>query len=296
MLVAVAIPVHNRRELTLRALRTIMRAHTPGIDLRVIVVDDGSTDGTGDAIRQRFPEVTVLQGDGTLDYAGGTNAGLRHALSLEPDYVIAANDDSLFHRAFVERLVACATRHPRAIVGALLLSWAEPHRVFQVGQVWDTWYGGWRMPHHLTAFDLPRNPFEVQAIVGNCVLFPAEALRTGGLLDAERFPRWWGDAELTIRLRRAGWRLLIEPRALVWCQPNTLPPPLRTLAWRQVLHVLLRDRRHPLNLASQCSGRWATAPTRAHALIAFAVYVARLGLKAVGAGGAWPAWPDPRHP
>ncbi|MEZ5288452.1 MAG: hypothetical protein R2712_27320 [Vicinamibacterales bacterium] len=104
----------------------------------------------------------------------------------------------------MQRLVACARAHPRAVVGALLLSWAEPHRGFQVGQQWDTWYGGWRMPQHLSAFDLPREPFEVEAIVGNCVLFPAEALRAHGLIDARRFPRWWGDAELTSSFDWAG--------------------------------------------------------------------------------------------
>jgi len=149
------------------------------------------------------------------------------------------------------------------------------------------------MPQHLSAFDLPREPFEVEAIVGNCVLFPAEALRAHGLIDARRFPRWWGDAELTLRLRRAGWRLLVEPRAMVWCQPNTLPRPLRTLPISKVMQILLRDRRHPLNLPVQLAGRWATAPTRLQALTAFGVYVGRLALKTTRLGGTWPAWPDP---
>ncbi len=64
--VELIIPVYNRREITLQALRSLRRIDDQGLNVHIIVVDDGSTDGTGEAIRRDFPEVQIVEGDGTL--------------------------------------------------------------------------------------------------------------------------------------------------------------------------------------------------------------------------------------
>src|SRR5687767_7398286 len=127
--VALVIPVHNRRDTTLQALRSLERIDRSGLDVRIFVVDDGSTDGTSDSIRVLFPEVTLVEGDGSLHYAAGTNRGVEAALGWEPDYIVTMNDDAVFHEQFLQRLILTAQSHPRSIVGALLLLWNEPHKV-----------------------------------------------------------------------------------------------------------------------------------------------------------------------
>ena len=290
--VEIVTPVHNRRETTLLCLRSLSRIDRTGLKVHIIVVDDGSTDGTSEAIRERFPDVEVIAGDGKLFFTAGTNLGIEAALLKKPDYVLGINDDSIFDEQFLRHMVACARAHPRSIVGALLLLWDKPHQVFQVGSRWHTWYGGWRLPKKLTAWTVPQKPWEVEAIVGNCVLYPVEAIKQVGLMNAKAFPYGFGDTEYTPRMRRHGWRLLIEPRARVWCEPNTNPQPLKTLSKRELLRVLFVDERHQLNLKRQFLSRWVSAPTRFHALTAFGVNLFRLGLKACGRGGSWPDWPD----
>jgi len=290
---AVVLPAHNRRTLTLRALRSLARTRRIGLELRVIVVEDGSTDGTAEAVRAAFPQVEVLPGDGSLFYAGGTNAGLRAALEAEAEYIVAANDDSIFDFGALEGLLACARAHPRTVVGALLLSWAEPHRVFQVAPVWDTWFGGWRGSAPLDAWNLPRSAFEVQSLAGNCLLLPAAALREVGLLDARSFPQHGGDLDLCARLRRAGWRLAVAPGARVFCQPNS-PPSLSAVGWRARFRALVHERTYPLNLRVQFLVRWRTAPSRLAGLAAFAIFVVRFALRGLGPFGRWPDWPGPR--
>lgn len=282
--VALVAPVFNRRETTLRALRSLSRIRKDRLDVKIFIVDDGSTDGTSDAIRSLFPEVELISGDGTLHYAAGTNRGIERALEWNPDFIVTMNDDAVFHDGFLETLVLTALSCPRSVVGALLLLWDRPDKVFQVGLRWNTLRGGWQIPDGLSAFTLPREPFEVECIVGNCVLFPAEAIREVGLMDEKRFPHGWGDAQWLSRMRQAGWKLLIDPGSKVWCEPNTYPPPLHSVGVRSTIKVLFRDHRHPLNLRRQFEARWHSAPSRLAAAGSFAVYILDLCRKSLRYG------------
>lgn len=275
------IPVYNRRETTLKGLRSLFKADTAGMDVRVIVVDDASPDGTADAVAREFPQVELVHGTGDLHYAAGTNRGIERALERSPDFIATMNDDAVFHPQFLQRMIKTARENPKSIVGALLLLWDEPHRVFQVGQRWKTSSGGWVIPDNLTAFSVPQQPFEVECIVGNCVLFPREAIEQNGLMDEQKFPHGWGDAQYLMRMRKAGWRLLVDPKAYVWCEPNTYPEPLHTKGIKHAVRVLFKDERHPLNLKRQFVARWESAPTHAQAAASFAVYCSQLAANAV---------------
>jgi GT2 family glycosyltransferase len=279
--VALVIPVYNRKTTTLQCLRSLGRVDKQGLQIKIFIVDDGSTDGTSEAIRKEYPSVDLIMGDGTLHYAAGTNRGIEAALKWEPRFVITMNDDAVFHEQFLQRLIQTAQDNPRSIVGALLLLWDEPHRVFQVGQKWKTWRGGWVIPDDLTAFNVGKRSFEVEGLVGNCLLLPVEAIRECGLMDEQNFPHGWGDAQYTARLRKAGWRLLVEPRSLVWCEPNTYPLALHEMAMGRMLEVLFKDRRYPQNLHRQFMARWESGPTKPRAMLAFGVYLAELIIKSI---------------
>lgn len=290
--VEIVTPVYNRRDITLQCLKSLARIDTTGLKVHTIIVDDGSSDGTGEAIRAQFPEVEVIRGDGSLHYTAGTNRGITAALEKNPDYVLAINNDSIFDEQFLRRLVQCAEENPRAVVGPLLLLWDRPHQVFQIGSHWETWYGGWRHRFHLTAWNVPQHPFEAEIIVGNCVLYPVAAIKEVGLMNEKSFPYGFGDIEYTPRMRRAGWRLLIEPRSRVWCEPNTHPTSPSKLSKKEMLKVMFKDYRNPWNLRRQFVARWQSAPTRVQALTSFGIMLVRLALKSKGLGGDWPNWPD----
>lgn len=285
--VEITAPVHNRCDITLQCLRSIARIDRTGLNVHVIIVDDGSTDGTSEAIQKEFPDVEIVKGDGNLWYTAGTNRGIEAALEKNPDYVLAINDDAVFDEQFLQRMVNCAESNPKSVVGPLLLLWDTPHQVFQVGPKWRTWYGGWQFPQKQTIWTLPRNPWEVEAIVGNCVLIPIEAIKQLGLMDAKTFPHY-GDADYTVRMRRAGWRLLLEPGARVFCQPNVPPPTLSRLSLKRLSNHLLFNERSPHSLSKRWILNWRTAPSRLLATVAFGVFLTRLGLKAIGLAGGWP--------
>lgn len=277
--VGLVIPVYNRRETTLQCLRSLSKINAEGLDVQIYVVDDGSTDGTSSAISSEFPYVNLVKGDGTLHYAAGTNRGISAALKKDPDYIVTMNDDAIYHEDFLQRLIKTSKQNPRSIIGSLLLLWDEPHKVFQVDFRWETLKGGWQQEHDLTVFDFPKDPFEVEGMAGNCILFPAKAIKECGLMDEEKFPHGWGDMQYVVRMKKAGWKLFIEPRSFVWCEPNTNPKPLHTLSKSEVLKILFKNRRHPQNLQRQFIARWESAPSKPQAFLGFFIHLLTLSAK-----------------
>ena len=238
--IEVVFPVHNRRELTLQCLRSLARIDSDGLDVHVVMVDDGSTDGTSQAVEREFPGVEIIKADGNLWFTEGTNVGVRAALEHDPDYVLMMNDDQVFDSQFLKVMVETAEKYPRSVVGPLLLLWDTPHKLFQVSPRWETFSGGWRHWRHQTVWTIPAKPWEVGIIVGNCLLVPAKAFQECGVMNSKRYPNF-GDAEFTPRLRKKGWRLLIEPRARVFCQPNNIPARVTKMSVKQKLNALFVD-------------------------------------------------------
>ena len=121
--VEIVAPVHNRKAITLLCLRSLSRINSEGIDIHIVIVDDGSTDGTGEAIRREFPEVETVDGNGELWFTEGTNRGVLAALAHDPQFILTINDDAVFDSEFLQYMVATAQKYTRSIVGSLLLLW-----------------------------------------------------------------------------------------------------------------------------------------------------------------------------
>ena len=274
---AIVAPVHNRRDITLQCLKSLSRIEKASLEISVVIVDDGSTDGTSDAVRTEYPWVRLVEADGSLFFTEGTNVGIRSALEDDPDYVLMMNDDQVFDADFLKFMVETAEKFPRSIVGPLLLLWDTPHKLFQTSPRWKTLAGGWVHWYRQTVWTVPKDPWEVDVIVGNCLLVPVQAIREAGLMNSKRYPNF-GDAEYTPRLKKRGWRLLIDPRARVFCQPNNMPARVMKMSLRQKLDALVFDLRHIHNLRRRFHACWDGAPTHVQGVMAFGIFLARVAL------------------
>lgn len=285
--VEIVTPVHNRREETLQFLRSLARCVKTGIQAHVIVVDDGSTDGTAEAIARDFPDVEIIHADGNLWYTAGANRGIQAALRHDPDYVLSVNNDSIFDENCILNMVRCAERYPKSVVGSLLLDWSTPHKIFQVAPRWELIRGGYRHWRNQTVWTVPDRPWEVELIVGNCVLFPADAVREVGLMDEKHLAQY-GDAEYTPRMRRAGWRLIIEPTARTFCKPNDLITGFRKMPLSKKVKLLLFDPTGPYSLKRRFFASLGGAPNRFQGLLSIPIFYFRL-LIGKNQDGPWAA-------
>ena len=269
--VSVVTPVHNRREITLLCLRSLARLDIENLKLHIVIVDDGSTDGTSEAIKKEFPNVEIVKANGSLWFTEGTNVGIRHALKGNPDYILMINDDQVFDSKFLKYMVETAEKYPRSVVGSLLLLWDVPHKLFQVAPIWNTLKGGWQHWEQQTIWTIPIQPWEVDIIVGNCVLVPVEAIQEQGLMNSKRYPNF-GDAEYTPRLKRNNWRLLIDPRARVFCQPNITPKRIGSMSLKEKFNALFLNLGHGQNLRRHFYHYVDSAPSRLQGFIGFIIF------------------------
>jgi GT2 family glycosyltransferase len=212
--VCAVIPIHNGVNRTIRCLRSLMSGtFVP----RTVVVDDGSSDGSGDLISSEFPEVTILRGDGNLWWSGAMNLGVDHALAGGADYILSLNNDCVLDLRAVEALVQCAEEENGVIVGSKIRYLDQPEKILCAGGAirWDG-----RGPEYLGDSEIDSGQFdrrrEVDWVPGMSVLIPAEAFGAAGLYDARRFPMRWGDVDFILRAKSKGWRVVLEPRSLVW--------------------------------------------------------------------------------
>src|SRR6478736_9895838 len=116
-MLCIVIPVFNRKKFTADCLQSLLN-QTHRADF-IIVVDDGSTDGTWEMLDAVFPEVIVLRGDGNLFWTAAINLGIRCALSLNPDYVMTLNNDTVASGDFIEKMLLGAKQYPKGLIGAL---------------------------------------------------------------------------------------------------------------------------------------------------------------------------------
>lgn len=192
---------------TLACLESLQRLSYPNFGL--IVVDNGSTDGSQDQIEARFPAIKVLQTGANLGFGGGCNAGIRRALEQGADYVWLINSDTTVDADALTELVHVADEQAQAgAVGSVLYEVDRPEHVqlWGGGQV-QFWSG---MSRHQLA------PAPLDFISGASMLLRREALEQVGLFDDQTFFMYWEDSDLGFRLRRAGWRLAVAEKSRVW--------------------------------------------------------------------------------
>lgn len=200
----VVIPVHNRRAITLYSLQQF-RDHDDLAHYRVVVIDDGSTDGTGEAIAQQFPAVHLLTGDGNLWWTGAIRLGMEYAIAQGAEHLIWLNDDCRLAPGTLDGLVQFGRDHPSAIVGAQGFEQDDPTRL-SFGGKRKTWQGY----RFLTL--PPGQTLPCDLLSGNLVCIPRAVVEAIGYPDVNTSPHYGGDSLYLLRAQKAGFQLFVDSR------------------------------------------------------------------------------------
>jgi GT2 family glycosyltransferase len=211
-LVAIITLNWNRKGDTLDFLASCAGLRYPRLD--TIVVDNGSADGSPAAIAAGYPQAEQVLNGANLGFAAGMNAGIRRALERGAAYVFLANNDTTLAPDAIALLVAAAEGAGAGMVSPAIYYFDAPQRIW--------WLGGRLRPLLLEVRRCERapsrhdpRPFAVDFITGCGMLISRATLERVGLFD-ERFFMYYEDSDYCLRARRAGIRVLVEPRAAMY--------------------------------------------------------------------------------
>jgi GT2 family glycosyltransferase len=187
----------------------------------VVVVDNGSNNGSTDRIRRSYPAVTLIENGRNLGFAAGCNVGLLEALRQGAGYVLLLNDDTEIAPDALTRLVDLGQRElDIGVLGPRVLYYDRPDLLWSDGGMVDR-YGVARHPGaDQAAADRPAEPFEVDYVSGCALLAKRHVVERVGLLD-EHFFAYYEETEWCARVRRAGYRVMLVPAARVWHKVGT---------------------------------------------------------------------------
>lgn len=244
---AVLLTCFNRQEKTLNCLRALEKqVCLDSVILSIYVVDDGSTDGTAEAIRTDFPNVHVIQGDGNLFWNGGMRLAFDVASQQGYDYYLWLNDDTLLYQNAISNLLRAAIELEKKL----------DSRIVVVGSTQDPTtlehtYGGinkgkWWQPLKFSLVLPSDKAISCDTMNGNCVLLPRQVTEIVGNLDPG-FDHDLGDYDYGLRARKQQCTLWVVPGYVGTCSAN--PHSSRIDTSLNSTGQVMRKLNHPKGLA-----------------------------------------------
>jgi GT2 family glycosyltransferase len=187
-------------------------------NMHMVVLDNGSTDGTVAMLSSRFPKITIIEKPENLGFARGYNAGIQWALDQGAEYVLVLNNDTTVDARFVDELVQRGQDHRQpAMLVPKILYYDDPTRIWCAGAR-KTWLPPRVKMIGFDKLDAPRynQTSELDCATGCALLIHRQILSDVGMFDPTYSPAYQEDYDFCFRVRNQGYKILYVPTAQVW--------------------------------------------------------------------------------
>ncbi len=216
----------NRRDDTLACLESLFATGYP--NLKTIVLDNKSVDGSVEAIRRQFPDVKIIGLSENLGYAGNNNIGVEAAMKMGADWVFVLNEDVVLDKECLTKLTEVGEGDSEiGILGPMVYHFNEPGVIQSAGGMLGRYWQSIHLGQNEADHGKFREPHRVEWISGCAILLRRAVIEQVGMLD-KNFFIYWEETEWCIRAGRAGWKIFHVPQAKLWhkgVQKNYQPKP-----------------------------------------------------------------------
>jgi GT2 family glycosyltransferase len=205
----------NGHQDTIECIHSIRKINYPRYE--IVIVDNGSTDGSEKILRHTFPDIKLIQTGANLGFAEGNNVGIRYAFKNGADYTVVLNNDTAVDEGFITELVNAAESDSSiGIASSKIYFYDRPDIIWYAGAVLDLKTG--KSKHigynkkDLGQYDAMR---ETDRACGCSMMISRRACETVGLMDPEYFC-YGEETDWSLRARIAGFKVVFVPGSKVW--------------------------------------------------------------------------------
>ena len=221
--IAILIPIYNGISYTQKCLKALYESianfSSNNYNIEIIIIDDGSKDGSAEWISLNYPSVHIVHGDGNQWWSGSFNLGIEYGSKhIEATHFLLFNNDNQIKNNFIQNMIDTLEQvDSDTIIVSKVFDLSNPQNVFSMGGKFNPIFGtGYVINEkHNRKFDLNKK-IEVDWSGGMGVLIPKSVFTKVGLFDAENFPQYKGDFDFFLRAKKKGVRLIAFPNLKIW--------------------------------------------------------------------------------
>jgi GT2 family glycosyltransferase len=282
--IACVIPNWNGKDRIGKALDTLLHQHTTA-KVTIVVVDNGSVDGSSDYIRANYPSVVIVQHDKNYGFAGGVNGGIRKALELEQDYVALFNNDAVAELNWLDELWKELESRPEAGIATGKLVASDRSHLDSTGEGYSIWGLAFPRGRGEPVTDKYDDQRDIFAASGGASLYRTDVFRQIGLFDDDFF-LYYEDLDVSFRAQLAGWKVRYVPTAVAYHDIGATSDKIRGLTRYHTLKNL------PWVVWKNVPARylWAVLPRFSFAYLLFLLHATAEGQGWVAFKAFWYSW------